>query len=75
MRYWSNRCGDIAASQFPLIVALASKNNIIGCTPYLLISIALQLMYEYSVIVGVGWEKVFFFQYSRVFIKTDVSTR
>lgn len=29
-QYWSNRAGTIAASQFPLIVALGTKNNVIG---------------------------------------------
>ncbi|KAI0790100.1 ferric reductase NAD binding domain-containing protein [Abortiporus biennis] len=30
LRYWANRSGHIAAAQFPLIIALASKNNAIG---------------------------------------------
>jgi ferric-chelate reductase len=29
--FWSNRAGHIAASQIPLLPALSSKNNIIGC--------------------------------------------
>ncbi|KAI0082494.1 hypothetical protein K474DRAFT_1585487 [Panus rudis PR-1116 ss-1] len=29
VRYWANRAGHIAAVQFPLIVALSSKNNLI----------------------------------------------
>lgn len=28
---WANRAGHIAASQFPLIVGLAAKNNAIEC--------------------------------------------
>ena len=28
---FANRAGDIAAAQTPLLVALAMKNNIIGC--------------------------------------------
>ncbi|KAG1768915.1 ferric reductase NAD binding domain-containing protein [Suillus placidus] len=30
--YWSNRSGILAASQFPLITALGTKNNIVSCT-------------------------------------------
>ena len=30
INYWSNRAGCIAASQMPLIVALAGKNNVIS---------------------------------------------
>ena len=30
--YWCNRSGTLAASQFPLITALGTKNNIITCT-------------------------------------------
>ncbi|KAI0782612.1 ferric reductase NAD binding domain-containing protein [Abortiporus biennis] len=30
-RFWSNRSGAIAAAQIPLIIALSSKNNAIGC--------------------------------------------
>ena len=29
--YWSNRSGALAASQFPLITALGTKNNILSC--------------------------------------------
>ena len=29
--FWANRAGHIAASQFPLIVGLATKNNAIEC--------------------------------------------
>lgn len=29
--YWGNRSGTIAASQFPLITALGTKNNVISC--------------------------------------------
>jgi ferric-chelate reductase len=30
LSYWNNRAGAIAASHYPLVVALASKNNIIS---------------------------------------------
>ncbi|KAG0697523.1 ferric reductase NAD binding domain-containing protein [Suillus ampliporus] len=30
--YWCNRSGALAASQFPLITALGTKNNIVSCT-------------------------------------------
>ncbi|CAK5266548.1 unnamed protein product [Mycena citricolor] len=30
VNYWSNRTGDIAATQFPLMIALGMRNNIIG---------------------------------------------
>lgn len=31
MGYWGNRAGALAASQLPLITALGTKNNVVGC--------------------------------------------
>ncbi|OJA18274.1 hypothetical protein AZE42_04990 [Rhizopogon vesiculosus] len=34
--YWCNRSGILAASQFPVITALGTKNNIVSCTARIL---------------------------------------
>ncbi|OAX32513.1 hypothetical protein K503DRAFT_600797, partial [Rhizopogon vinicolor AM-OR11-026] len=36
LSYWCNRAGTLAASQFPLITALGTKNNIVSCTAHIL---------------------------------------
>jgi len=35
--YWCNRSGALAASQFPLITALGTKNNAVSCMARLLV--------------------------------------
>ncbi len=49
--YMSSRAGAIAVSQFPLIAALGTKNNILGCMCFRLSSRDFQLtrvFYRYS---------------------------
>ncbi|OAX32427.1 hypothetical protein K503DRAFT_663301, partial [Rhizopogon vinicolor AM-OR11-026] len=44
LSYWCNRAGTLAASQFPLITALGTKNNIVSCTAHILLNYVHRMM-------------------------------